>query len=162
MALDVCWRHRVTLARSVTSHVCWDAQHLDIIAKRHKSMPAMSSHSASQSDVFPASENDCNQSSQSTHFFPLVSTFCGTAMLGPAQDHDCTNNVSGDQCQKERKKRMRKSIQGGPKMIYLVKQKPIVKSPLFMTSPSSIYAAVYKYNSLLDALHGGDGGLHHE
>lgn len=32
---------------------------------------------------------------------------------------------------------------------------PIAKSPMFMTSPSSIYVAVCKYNSMMDALHGG-------
>jgi hypothetical protein len=46
------------------------------------------------------------------------------------------------------------------KIIRLTKQpkKTIVKSPMFMTSPSSIYAAVCKYDSLVDALHGGGGG----
>ena len=44
------------------------------------------------------------------------------------------------------------------KMISLVKrkQKSKVKCPMFMSSPSSVYACVTRYNSLLDALHGGD------
>jgi hypothetical protein len=44
------------------------------------------------------------------------------------------------------------------KLIQLAKQrpsKPIVKSPMFMTSPSSIYMAICEYNSLIDALYGG-------
>ena len=44
------------------------------------------------------------------------------------------------------------------KMISLVKrkQRSKVKCPMFMSSPSSVYACVTRYNSLLDALHGGD------
>ena len=45
------------------------------------------------------------------------------------------------------------------KIIHLSKQrrpsKPIVKSPKFMASPSSIYMAICEYNSLMDALYGG-------
>ena len=45
------------------------------------------------------------------------------------------------------------------KIIRLAKltKKPPGKSPRFMTTPTSIYAAVCQYNSLLDALHGGGG-----
>lgn len=56
-------------------------------------------------------------------------------------------------CEARAKKPSWKSTQSS-KVIRLVKQKSIAKSPMFMKSPSSIYAAVCKYDSLLDALHG--------
>lgn len=76
-------------------------------------------------------------------------------------------NVDGDgtadppiQTRTKKRKRSNSTMQS-PKVIHLVKQKPIVKSPMFMTSPSSIYAAICRYNSILEALHGGRDVLHH-
>ncbi|KAL3827014.1 hypothetical protein ACHAXA_007521 [Cyclostephanos tholiformis] len=57
----------------------------------------------------------------------------------------------------EQSRRRRRRTSPPRKVVSLTKRpkKAIVKSSMFMTSPSSIYAAVCKYDSLLDALHGG-------
>ena len=51
-----------------------------------------------------------------------------------------------------RRKRTTKSKKEIPTLISLVKQKPVVKSPMFMNSTASIFAAVCKCDSLLQSL----------
>eukprot|EP00578_Thalassiosira_sp_NH16_P027204 CAMPEP_0181084818 /NCGR_PEP_ID=MMETSP1071-20121207/4897_1 /TAXON_ID=35127 /ORGANISM="Thalassiosira sp., Strain NH16" /LENGTH=327 /DNA_ID=CAMNT_0023166575 /DNA_START=182 /DNA_END=1165 /DNA_ORIENTATION=- len=82
----------------------------------------------------------------------------------PQRCSDYTKELEDESCNEEAQQPKKKRKNGRnnkknseiQKRISLVKQKPIVKSPMFMTSTSSIYAAVCKYNSLLDALHGAE------
>jgi len=60
--------------------------------------------------------------------------------------------IKGDTSKPSRRKRATSSKAKIPKLIYLVKQKPTVKSPMFMNSTSSVFAAVCKCDSLLQTL----------
>ena len=60
--------------------------------------------------------------------------------------------IKGDASKPSRRKRTTTPKTKIPALINLVKQKPIVKSPMFMNSTSSVFAAVCKCDSLLQTL----------
>lgn len=79
----------------------------------------------------------------------------------PMDEYGCNEAPSLRPTPKRKRERQNGEKANAPasaKLIQLAKQrpsKPIVKSPMFMTSPSSIYMAICEYNSLIDALYGG-------
>jgi len=119
-----------------------------------------------------ASAKNCSSQPQSTS---QKSVSCDVSRTAPNASNDngdedretnniCTKDLQPQMKQPKRDRTIKKqkqstkatTIENTPKIVRLVKQKPIVKSPMFMTSPSSIYAAIGQYKSLMHALHGGD------
>ena len=70
-------------------------------------------------------------------------------IVGALSTSPSRKDVTSKPCRRKRKMKSKKEI---PTLINLVKQKPVVKSPMFMNSTASIFAAVCKCDSLLQSL----------
>ena len=78
---------------------------------------------------------------------------------GPSSEDRVVGTTASDAKAKERTRSTTTTQTKKKKLIHLTKQKPTVKSIMFMNSPTSIYAAVTKYHSLVQGLHGSEDVL---